>query len=185
MHCPSEQSYRGYTHSHCQGQITSPYRVLEVTSTLNTSCLKHCWYEVHSTELQLITVPAVESKHYKDSTSEVKSTCGKEKDKANPSWIHLMKEQSTHCTQALSSLYEQKLKTGKFWSIPKLMPKKQHTVLRKTRLGWFQPFGDSITLSNHKMVTRLQIYNPPTSAYLNIPDLHLADWFYSHTYNSL
>lgn len=64
-----------------QGQITSPYTVLEITSTLNLSCLKYCWYEVRSTELHLSTVPAGESKHYKDSRSEVKSKVlvGKEK----------------------------------------------------------------------------------------------------------
>lgn len=164
MHCPSEQSYCGYMHCHrSRSDNLSLQCTTQVTSTLNPSYLKHCWYEGHSTELQVITVPAVESKHYKDSRSEVKSTCGKEKDKANPSWIQLMKEQSSHCTQALSSLCEKKLKTGKFWSIPKQMPKKQRMVLRKKRLGWFQPFGDSITLRNHKMVTRLQVYNPLTS----------------------
>lgn len=85
-----------------------------------------------------------------------------------------MTGQRTHHAQAPSSLYEEKLKTRNFWSIPKLMPKKQHTVLRKTSLGWFRAFGDSIPLRKHKMVTRLQVYNALTSTLLNVLDLHLA-----------
>ena len=128
-------------------------------------------------QLHLISVPAVESKCYKDSRSKVKSTSGKGKNKANPSWIYLIKKHRTRHTQAPSSLYKEKLKTGNFWSIPKLMPKKQHVVLRKTRLGWFQPFGDGIPLRKHKMVTRLQVYNAVTPTLLNVLDLHLAGWF--------
>lgn len=157
-----------------QGQITFPYRVLQRLWSFNPSYLKHCWYQVCSAQLHLISVPAVESKCYKDSRSKVKSTSWKGINKANLTSIHLIKEQRTCHTQALSM---EKLKTGKFWSIPKIMPKQQHIVLRKTRLGWFRPFSDNVPLRKQKMVTRVQVYNALTSTLLNILDLHLAGWF--------
>lgn len=73
-----------------QGQITFLYG-------FSPSYLKHCWQEVHSAQLHLISVPTVQFKHYKDSRSKVKSTSGKgKKKKANPSWIHLIKAQRAH-----------------------------------------------------------------------------------------
>lgn len=174
----SEQLHCGCKHTrHSRLDNFSLQNTTEVTFTFNPSYLIHCWYEVHTAQLHLVSVSALKYKQDKDSRSTVQSTSGKGKDRANPSWFHLIKEQRTHHTQALSGLYKKKLKTGKSSSIPKLMPKKEHITLRKTRSGWFQPFGDSIPLRKHKMVTRLQVHHALASTLLNVLDLNLAGWF--------
>lgn len=91
---PSEQLRCGCTHPrHSRLDNFSLRNTTDVTFTFNLSYLKHCWYEVHSAQHHLVSVSALESKQDKDSRSTVQSTSGKGKDKANPSWIHLTKEQ--------------------------------------------------------------------------------------------
>jgi len=107
---PSEQLHCIYTRSHHpRSDNFSLQSTTEVPFTFNPSHLKHCWYELHSTQLHLISAPAVESKHDKDSRSKVKSNSGKGKGKANPSGIHLIKD------KALNTLRQQVPSIKKSW----------------------------------------------------------------------